>query len=46
MEGIEMCTGTLPSRIIQQELFQKNMMFLMPSSLTTETIIIKNEVQS
>ena len=46
MEGIEMGTGTLPSRIIQQYLFQENMMFLVPSSQTAETIIIKNEVQS
>ena len=42
MEGIEMCTGTLPSRTIQQELFQENIMLLLPSSETAETLIIKN----
>ena len=44
MEGIEMCTGTLPSRTIQQELFQENIMLLLSSSETAEIIIIKIEV--
>ena len=45
MKGIEMCIGTLQSRTIQQELFQKNIMLLLLSSETVEIIIIKNEVK-